>query len=232
LRIFRYDSTDSTNLEALRLVAAGERGPAWIVANEQTAGKGRLGRNWVSKPGNLYSTLLWPTQAEPVAISQLSFVAALAVHDSASKFANPATISLKWPNDCLLGGAKFCGVLAEVLAPGLVAIGIGINIAQVPGGLPYRAARLEEASVELVFQQLALRLSHWLEIWDGGRGFATIRQAWETRCQHIGQVLTVDGQPGTFIGLAPDGAMILHAANGETKHVYAGDVHVEYQPNP
>ena len=232
MRIFRYHSIDSTNLEALRLIATGERGPAWVVAKEQTAGKGRLGRNWVSKPGNLYSTLLWPTQAEPVAISQLSFVAALAVHDTASKFANPEAISLKWPNYCLLGGAKFCGILAEVLAPGLVAIGIGINIAHVPEDLPYAAARLERGNVESVFRRLALSLSHWLEIWDEGRGFTTIRQAWEARCQHIGKMLTVDGQPGSFIGLASDGAMILRSANGETKHVYAGDVHVEYQPTP
>jgi BirA family transcriptional regulator, biotin operon repressor / biotin---[acetyl-CoA-carboxylase] ligase len=232
LRIFRYDSIDSTNLEASRLIGAGERGPAWIVAKEQTAGKGRLGRNWVSKPGNLYSTLLWPTEAEPVAISQLSFVAALAVHDTASKFTNPVAISLKWPNDCLLDGAKFCGILAEVLAPGLVAIGIGINIAHVPQDLPYVAARLEGTNVESVFKQLALSLSHWLEIWDEGRGFEAIRLAWETRCQHIGKMVMVDGQPGTFIGLAPHGAMVLRAANGETKHVYAGDVRLEYQPTP
>ena len=230
MRIFRYASVDSTNLEANRLIVTGERGPAWIVAKEQTAGKGRLGRNWVSKPGNLYSTLLWPTEAEPVAISQLSFVAALAVHDTASKFANPATISLKWPNDCLLGGAKFCGILAEVLAPGLVAIGIGINIAHVPEDLPYAAGRLEGAKAESVFEQLAQSLSHWLEIWEEGKGFMAICQAWEARCQHIGKMLTVDGQPGTFIGLAPDGAMVLRAANGETKHVYAGDVRLEYQP--
>ena len=231
MRIFRYASIDSTNLEAQRLITTGERGPAWIVAKEQTAGKGRLGRNWVSKPGNLYSTLLWPTLAEPAAISQLSFVAALAVHDTASKFTNLSAISLKWPNDCLLDGAKFCGILAEVLAPGLVAIGIGINIAHVPEDLPYRAARLEGARVEPVFQKLAPSLSYWLEIWDEGSGFAAISQAWEARCLHINKLVMVDGQPGTFIGLAPDGAMLLRAANGETRHVYAGDVHIEYQPN-
>ncbi len=230
MRTLRYPTIDSTNLEAARLVGGGERGPLWIVAGEQLAGKGRLGRGWVSKPGNLYSTLLWPTMAEPAALSQISFVAAVAVHETASKFASPSAISLKWPNDCLLGGAKFCGILAEVIAPGLVAIGIGVNIDHVPEGLPYRAAKLEGARAESVFQQLTLSLSHWLEIWDEGRGFAAIRKAWEARCRHVGQFVSVDGQPGTFAGLASDGALVLKTANGEVRHVYAGDVRVEYEP--
>ena len=229
MRINRLATVDSTNLEAWRLVEAGERGPLWIVSAEQTAGKGRLGRSWVSKPGNLYSTLLWPTMAEQSALGQASFVAALAVHQAASNFVDQASISLKWPNDCLLNGAKFCGILAEVLAPGILALGIGINVEHVPEGLPYNAERLTGAKVESVFQQLSLSLLNWLEIWDEGRGFPSVCRAWEARCHHIGKAVFVDGQEGTFLGLAMDGALLLRLANGECKHIYAGDVRVEYQ---
>ena len=167
--------------------------------------------------------------AEPVTLGQASFVAALAVHQTASHFAAPASISLKWPNDCLLDGAKFCGILAEVLAPGILALGIGINIAHVPDGLPYQAERLAAANVESAFRQLSLSLSNWLEIWDEGRGFPAVCRAWEARCQHIGQQVSVEGVKGTFLGLAQDGALLLRLTNGECKQIYAGDVRVEYQ---
>ena len=229
MRIHRLATVDSTNLEARRLVEAGERGPLWIVSAEQTAGKGRLGRHWVSKPGNFYGTLLWPTSAPQSAIAQVSFVAALAVHQTASEFAEQKRISLKWPNDCLLGGAKFCGILAEVIAPGLLAIGIGVNIAHVPEGLPYQASRLDTANVESVFEFLQLSLSNNLAIWSNGQSFERIRQDWMARCPHIGKAVSVDGVAGIFEGLGQDGALLLRLANGECKHIYAGDVQVKYQ---
>ena len=229
MRIIRLDTIDSTNLQARRLAEAGERGPVLIVSAEQTAGRGRLGRNWLSKPGNFYGTLLWPTIASQTALSQVSFVAAIAVCQTACEFADPKTISLKWPNDCLLDGAKFCGILCEGLAPDLVAIGIGINIAHVPEELPYKAARLEGANVELVFEQLALNLSNYLDIWNAGAGFERIREDWIAHCPHITKPIKVDGDAGVFEGLGADGALLLRRTNGELKHIYAGDVRVEYQ---
>ena len=211
------------------MVEAGERGPLWIVSAEQTAGKGRLGRKWVSKPGNFYGTLLWPTSAPQNALAQVSFVTALAVHQTASEFVKPEHISLKWPNDCQLEGAKFCGILAEVMAPGLVAIGIGINIAHVPEGLPYQASRLEVADVESVFEYLQLNLSKGLKIWSDGQGFEAIREQWMARCPHIGKPVSVDSVSGVFEGLGLDGALMLRLANGDLKQIYAGDIRVEYQ---
>jgi BirA family biotin operon repressor/biotin-[acetyl-CoA-carboxylase] ligase len=230
--IRRYHTIDSTNLEARRLADAGEVGPLWIIAGEQTAGRGRLGRHWVSRLGNLYCTCLMPIAAPPDTLGQLSFVAAIAVQQTASAFAAPATISLKWPNDCLLNGAKFCGILVEAMKLGLVAVGIGVNIAHVPEGLPHRAARLQGADVEVVFKQLQLNLSNNMKIWDEGRGFDAIRESWLQRCHHVNQPISVDGEVGQFAGLAPDGALLFKRANGETKLVYAGDIRVEYQPKP
>ncbi len=220
---------DSTNLEARRRVAAGERGPVWIVSAEQTAGKGRLGRRWESKPGNFYGTLVWPTAAPQSAFAQLSFVAAVAMHRTATEFAASSRLSLKWPNDCLLDGAKFCGILCENLGPGVLGIGIGINIAQVPDGLPYPAARLELANVEAVFETLQLSLSDNLAIWNEGQGFESIRQNWMARCLHLGGMVSVDGVAGRFEGLGPDGAFLLRLTDGECKQIYAGDVRVEYE---
>lgn len=183
----------------------------------------------MSGVGNFYGTLIWPTRAVQSSLSQLSFVASLAVHATASNFAESNRISLKWPNDCLLDGAKFCGILSEVLNQGCVAIGIGINVAHVPQGLPYQAARLANSSVDAVFEKLQLNLSKYLIIWNDAAGFATIKALWADRCYHIGKSVRINADRGSFIGLAPDGAMLLRLADGKEKPVYAGDVQIEYE---
>src|SRR6185437_16660400 len=81
-RLTAHDTLASTNAEALALARGGERGPLWIVAREQTAGRGRRGNSWISPPGNLYATLLLVDPAPPRRAPELSFVAALAVDDA------------------------------------------------------------------------------------------------------------------------------------------------------
>ena len=212
-------------------MAAGEGGPLWIVADEQLAGRGRLGRTWVSKPGNLYATLILPCAVGMPVLPQLSFVVALAIHHAASSLIKSAPISLKWPNDCLLEGAKFSGILIETLKPGLIAMGMGLNVSHAPDGLPYKAAALAEfgctAAPLEVHSMLDTALQHWLSIWDEGQGFANIRQGWIAACGHMGKAITVrlpEGDvSGVFTGLAEDGAMLLKVG-GMTRQIHAGDV--------
>ncbi|MEN6541129.1 biotin--[acetyl-CoA-carboxylase] ligase, partial [Parvibaculum sp.] len=97
-----FAEIDSTNEEAKRLGEAGEPGPIWITAERQTAGRGRRGREWVSPSGNFMGTLLLRPQANPRKAAELSFVAALAVHDAVDGLLSPALrpdLKLKWPND-------------------------------------------------------------------------------------------------------------------------------------
>src|SRR5690348_14873763 len=108
VRTLRFDTLGSTNAEALVRARAGERGPLWIVAAAQTEGRGRRGAAWVSKPGNLHATLLLAEPSPQPAAPQLSFVAALALHDAVADLSPQLgpSLALKWPNDLLLGGAK------------------------------------------------------------------------------------------------------------------------------
>ena len=147
-RLSAYDTLASTNAEALALARAAERGPLWIAARQQTAGRGRRGNAWVSPPGNLYATLLLTDPAPPDCAPQLSFVAVLALYDAIAACA-PAlreALALKWPNDLLCRGAKLAGILiegeraAEALA---VAIGIGVNCESHPSQTPYPATDLK-----------------------------------------------------------------------------------------
>ncbi len=213
------------------MVSEGELGPLWIMAEEQLAGRGRLGRNWVSKPGNLYATLILPCVVSQTVLPQLSFVAALAIHQTASDILKNTFISLKWPNDCLLLGAKFSGILIETVRPGVVALGMGLNVSHAPEGLPYKAAALADfgaaPTLLTVQSKLDQALQHWLSVWDQGAGFEAIRVAWERACGHMDKPITVrlgEGEiSGLFTGLAEDGAMLLKV-DGNIRKIHAGDV--------
>ncbi len=233
IQILHYDTIDSTNSEARRLYEQGERGPIWIVADEQKAGRGRLGRTWHSEPGNLYSTLLLPCAAPQSKLAQISFVAALAVHDVATTFIKNTPITLKWPNDCLIDGAKFCGILSEVLSPSQIALGIGMNIAHAPKDTLYAATHLKVTSVKAAHEVLSASLQNWLQIWNNGADFETIKFAWESKALNLGKKLSVDtGQAirqGIFKGLSDDGAMILIQPDNTEITIHAGDVRVTPQ---
>jgi BirA family biotin operon repressor/biotin-[acetyl-CoA-carboxylase] ligase len=226
-----FDRIDSTNLEARRLADDGERGPLWLVADEQTLGRGRLGRSWVSEPGNLYATFLFSIAEGPQAAAQVSFVAALAVHDAVTALRPELNPRIKWPNDVLIGGAKFCGVLPEVVgeSPTRIAIGCGINIAHAPEGTPYPVTSLgADLAAATVLTELDASLTRRLAQWDEGRGFAGIRADWAARALGMGGHVTatsgVRQLTGTFKGLAADGALILAQADGSLTPIHSGEV--------
>ena len=219
-----FETIDSTNLEAARLAAAGELGPIWLLADEQHAGKGRLGRQWLSQPGNLYSTLLFTSEAPISSIPQLGFVTALAVHDTVQHYCPRRTVQLKWPNDCLLDGGKVAGILCENLGQGKVAIGCGINVAHSPQNLAYKTSHFGNTTVEAVFEAYRKNLQSRLIQWNTGEGFPSIIQDWQTRAANLNQLITINTKPGIFRGLNADGALRLEKADGTTELVYAGDV--------
>jgi BirA family transcriptional regulator, biotin operon repressor / biotin---[acetyl-CoA-carboxylase] ligase len=229
-----FATLDSTNTEAHRQFQSGEQGPLWLLADEQTGGKGRLQRNWVSARGNCYSTLLLPLAVKAEAVSQLGFVVALAVLDCVASKAPAATVQLKWPNDVLVGGAKISGILCEVLsaAPLVVAIGCGINVAHAPMGLPYPATCLAAESgnanrddVFLTYQNaLSLRLAQW----NNGENFKAIRTAWLANAIGLGETVSMQvGEEtitGSFDGLTEQGAIILKPVAGPPRILHAGDL--------
>src|ERR1700693_4292463 len=104
VRHITYETLGSTNSEALALARAGERGPIWITARRQSAGRGRRGRGWGSEAGNLYASLLLTNPAPSEKAAELSFVTALAVYDAvvALDKSIAGRLALKWPNDVLI----------------------------------------------------------------------------------------------------------------------------------
>lgn len=239
-----FTEIDSTNAEAHRLAANGERGPLWLVAGRQTAGRGRLGRQWISEPGNLYATILFTITAPSPVMGQVSFPAALAVHETAASVLpkGPADLAIKWPNDVLLGGAKFAGILAETLSQNAdrtttLAIGFGINIAHAPEGTPYPVTTLAQHGASLapldLYMTLAEALTKWLAAWDEGRSFDVIRREWLSRASALGRTFAATSGrtslSGAFVGLGDDGAMILELADGSRRAVHSGEVRLAAQ---
>jgi BirA family biotin operon repressor/biotin-[acetyl-CoA-carboxylase] ligase len=222
----RHEELDSTNSEARRLAEVGKCSPTWIVADRQTAGRGRRGRVWETLTGNLAATLLLP---KPPNAAQLSFAAALAVSDAAMRFVPQASVTVKWPNDVLADGRKLSGILLEA-GDGWLAIGIGVNLATAPTGTEFPAVSLAEfgaaISSETALTEIAARFAHWYDAWMDG-GFEILRAAWLARAQQLGQLIRArlphEECCGIFEGISGEGALLLNE-QGRTRTITAGEV--------
>jgi BirA family biotin operon repressor/biotin-[acetyl-CoA-carboxylase] ligase len=207
----------------------------WITAECQSAGRGRRGNEWVSPPGNLYATLLLTEPSPPRAAPQLSFVAALALHDAISAAAPSlaSRLALKWPNDLLLAGGKLAGILIEgeptpVFA---VAVGLGVNCVSHPDGTTHPATNLAAAGVSAsaaqVFAALVVAMNARLVQWREGEGFHEVRADWLARAAGLGEPMRVRlperELTGRFQGLDEDGRLLL-ATDGGIVTIAAGDV--------
>jgi BirA family biotin operon repressor/biotin-[acetyl-CoA-carboxylase] ligase len=237
VRLTAHDTLGSTNAEALARARAGERGPLWVTAARQTAGRGRRGNVWASGPGNLYASLLLTDPAPAAHLPELCFVVALAVRDAAVE-AVPAgreRLKVKWPNDLLRDGAKLAGILIEAENVGGVtaaAVGIGVNCTHHPDGLPYPATNLSAGSVavlpETVFRALSRTMVSRLAQWNRGAGFAAIRAEWLTHAAGLGGDIVVrlpDRElSGRFEALDRMGRLMLRLPAGQLEAITVGEM--------
>jgi BirA family transcriptional regulator, biotin operon repressor / biotin---[acetyl-CoA-carboxylase] ligase len=245
--VVRLPSIDSTNLDAMRRISTGTRGPLWLLAREQTAGKGRSGRNWTSEPGNFYGSLILPVACSPAIAHHLSLIAGIAVVDAlnASAGAPIAGLRLKWPNDVLIGHSKLAGILLESTtdpATGhlTAVIGIGINLANPPSTLDRPVAALQphlkNVTPDTLVAPISHWLDHWLRLWNVGQGFDAVRAAWLARAGQLGETIQINSGAGpvagVFAGLDADGALLLRHATGDTSRFSYGDVTLAVGDSP
>lgn len=244
-RIEVHDSLGSTSTQALARAREGAPGPLWIVTGEQTGGRGRRGKGWGWVAGNHAASLLWPVPAgvAPDRVATLGFVAGVAVERALRRACGPGTdgqapdFQLKWPNDVLLGGAKLVGILLEMeTLPGrgaVVTVGIGINVTGAPTGLPYAATSLAQAGYAVDAHGLFRLLSAaWIEaerLWDEGRGFSRIREAWLASAAGLGGPVSVQSGgrtvTGAFETIDEGGRLVVRLPEGGRIAVSAGEVH-------
>jgi BirA family biotin operon repressor/biotin-[acetyl-CoA-carboxylase] ligase len=235
-RLFHLAEIASTNSEAMRLVGAGEAAPFWVLADRQTAGRGRSGRKWGSVSGNLFASHAVRLKLPAPRAYQLSLVAGVAALD-AVRAVGPASLPLrlKWPNDILIGQSKVGGILIES-TQGKEAldaiIGIGLNIADHPRDIAVQVTHLsaygEFPAPRIFLDLLAQSMDSWLERWRGGEGFSAVRLAWLERSGAAGEQITINAGEGPvtgrFEGLDEEGALILLDREGRVRRFNFGDV--------
>jgi BirA family biotin operon repressor/biotin-[acetyl-CoA-carboxylase] ligase len=237
VRLIAHEVLISTNAEALALAGRGERGPLWVTAGHQTGGRGRRGRTWVSERGNLFASLLLTDTAPPEHWPELAFVAALAIHDAVADVAPSLRqqLFIKWPNDLLLAGKKFSGILNEGQAGerGAVVVGIGVNCVSHPAETDYPATDLAAAgavvTAESLFMMLSAKMLGRLAQWNAGEHFSTIRADWLARAAGRGELLRLrlaEDQElvGRFEDVDDAGRLVLSLPDGGRKTIAAGDV--------
>jgi len=244
LRFLYLKETGSTNDEVRRLAEQGEQGPLWLRADIQTGGRGRHGRSWTSVKGNLYASGLFPLGTEPLAGAQLGFAAALAIAETIEVYAPSSDITLKWPNDVLVSGAKISGILLETgqtNGASWVVVGVGVNLQSHPADTPYPATHLLDhisktdlegpepiyTGVDGVLAVLSARFEHWRGL-HMREGFAALRGPWTARAQGLGEIARINLADRSFhaklIGLGENGELQLEHDNGTIESIYAGDV--------
>jgi BirA family biotin operon repressor/biotin-[acetyl-CoA-carboxylase] ligase len=237
-RLVHLAETDSTNAEAMRRALAGEPGPLWVIADRQTAGRGRSGRAWASEPENLFASLLISTECPAPRVGQLSLVAGVAAIDAITNAGldRTAALRLKWPNDILIGPGKAGGILVESSTRpegGMSAvIGVGLNLVSRPTELGAAATSLACHGLALSPREalcfLGDAMDTWLATWNEGEGFARVREAWLARGGAVGEALTVHAGTelvhGRFVGLDAEGALIVADSEGRERRFTFGDV--------
>lgn len=229
-RLRVHAALPSTSDLVAQLAAAGEPDGLAVLAHRQTAGRGTQGRPWESRAGNLHlSVLLRP--AEPLRHApQWGLLAAVALSDAlAATIPDPAAITLKWPNDLMLNGAKAAGILAEASANdqggiGWLCLGIGVNLAHAPAVEGRATACLAGAGIvppsPEAFAATLLAALDTRRTQRITEGFAPIRAAWLARGPVLDtHIALTSGIAGRFAGLAEDGALLL--SSGGRVHAHA-----------
>lgn len=245
-------ATGSTNADVADLARAGAAQGHVLVAESQLAGRGRLGRSWQApeRAGLTMSVLLRPYDIGAERLGWLPLMTGVAVVEACAETAAAVQVGLKWPNDLLVqpagqgsGWGKCAGILAEVVAPDAVVVGVGINVSQVDGELPppadpraYPPTSLLAAGADVDRERLAIavleRLSHWYDRWWRAAGDpigSGLLDAYRARCLTLLREVSVQlpgGEPlhGTVTDVDVDGRIVVRTEGGDVR-LAAGDVH-------
>ncbi len=238
-KIVYKDAVDSTNAYAFRLALGGEPEGTCVIAEEQTKGRGRLGRLWHSPAGrNLYMSVILRPAIHPSRVYPITFLSSLAVADTVAALTGESA-DLKWPNDVLLGGRKLCGTLLEISTEAdmvrFVIVGIGLNVnlkeEEMSDDIRAKATSLLMATKKAYERvQVCGILLNTLEGYYSllqREGEQAVCRLWEERARIKGKHLEINQMGERYSGIAEgvdrDGAVLLNM-NGVVKRIVAGDV--------
>lgn len=234
-----YHRVSSTNDVARDLASKGAPEGTVVVAEEQSGGRGRLGRGWHSPPGGLWVSVILRPAVAPVRAPEVTFMTAVACVDALRSYPG-LEAGVKWPNDLLWEGRKLGGILTEMTGEfdrvNYMAVGIGLNVNLAPADFPpeLRARTTSLSAItgfalsrRRLLRELLAALDHWYGVWTA-EGFVPVRGAWERVHRGANRPVRVAGPQGDCAGVAVgvdvDGALLVRTASGRMERVLAGDV--------
>jgi len=226
-----FEELDSTNDKA---VALSKQPPAAfyvVTAKRQTKGRGRRGREWISREGNLFMSVGLPFDVQN--IGHLVFIVSLSLFFAVKKIAPAVPLFLKWPNDLLVANQKISGILLEKGENGYIIAGIGVNVVSAPDlgkAASYRSASLKSLGVETDRTEILKCFLHefdiYLQLWNE-RGFASVKKIWLENVKGLGEEIVVNGEKekirGVFRGVDETGLLLLEHDDKVIK-IFAGDI--------
>lgn len=233
--VYSFELTDSTNRIAYDLAEKGAEEGVIVLAEQQTKGKGRLGREWISPKGGIYMSCIIRPDIMPNEIQEFTLVAALSVANAIREI-TALEVQIKWPNDILIKRKKVCGILTEMKAESdkidFIILGIGIN-ANIDGGiLPSTATSLKTqlkgavSRIELI-KKILSNLEREYDIFKK-KGFNEICDGIKELSATLGKRVKVTSQDSAYEGEAVDiddeGALIIRLDSGMQKRILSGDV--------
>ncbi|OYX89464.1 MAG: biotin--[acetyl-CoA-carboxylase] ligase [Novosphingobium sp. 17-62-19] len=232
--IERLAEIPSTNGALLARLGGGEhvQEGRWLVADRQSAGRGRAGRVWSDGFGNFMGSTVVHLRASNPLPQTLALVAGLAAHESVMALAPQLQdLRLKWPNDLLVGETKLAGILLERQGDAVV-VGIGVNLVQSPDLSDRATASLAALGFTITRDafaaELAARFRDAADRWHYGE-WPLLRQQWLTRALPTGTLVSVKDRDhgvimGAFAGIDDDGVALLRLADGAVRAIHAGDI--------
>lgn len=239
-RILFHETLDSTNLEAKRLALNTEESGILVVANEQEAGRGRLGRNWYSEKGTgLWSSLLLRPDIEPEASFKMTLIAAVSVAKAIREVTGLES-KIKWPNDIVVNRKKVCGILTEMSAEwqkiNYLVVGVGINVNQehFPEDIKTIASSLRIESGQVVSRQELLKnylnqMAYYIRALNESQIASELLEVYKNLSATLGQQVRVIGKEeriGRALDLNDEGALLVAFEDGTEAYVNYGEVSV------
>jgi len=237
-----FRQVTSTNDIAKELAAKGAREGTVIVAETQTCGRGRLGREWTSPEGGIWLSIILRPEVSPKDASKLTLTTSVAVARTINRLYD-LKAQIKWPNDIQISGKKVCGILTEATTRGkttdFVVVGIGVNanidLTSLPEPLRVSTTSLKkewerEVDREKFLSALLMEIERYYNTFARGR-FDSILKEWRSLCSHVGSRVKITSFDETFEGLAVDvdenGALLVKLKDGTKRRVVSGDVTIK-----
>lgn len=232
MKVYELDTVDSTNSEAKRILNRTSETFFAVSANMQTAGRGRFNRVWQTPRGNVAVTIVAPFPDNKAELSTIALVTGLAIYDVLSAvLGKDRNLTIKWPNDILVDGAKISGTLVEADEKSIFT-GIGINLVAKPENIQYPTVTLQEisnADTSSVMRSLVERWGDYYEMWNT-YGFSSLVTSYNSRMHFIGQQIrfSLDRDKenwfsGKCLGVNENGHLLIEDSEGNITSHFSGE---------